>query len=268
MQWIDLALMIGIIVMVIVMIQHLTRPIEEHSCPSCNAKKPRPVPTDQPESDFRIGVPFPKERELIEGVAACPPMGEYSVLEISHFLSDEMCDSLIHSAYPILTPSQVYHADAPQHRQSTVPQRISHQATLRNEDTKQVATQLSELIGMEDSHFEDIQVIRYEKGGHFDYHYDTNPSNKTLPSSSRIITLMVYLNDDYEGGETEFPMIHKKVKPQKGKAVLFWSVRPMTTGNELIRESVHKGSDVRSGEKWICNLWVHSEPFLPDARFL
>ena len=32
---------------------------------------------------------------------------------------------------------------------------------------------------------------------------------------------MVYLNDNFDGGETEFPVFGDKIKPEKGKLVVF-----------------------------------------------
>jgi prolyl 4-hydroxylase len=50
---------------------------------------------------------------------------------------------------------------------------------------------------------------------------------------SRFATILLYLNDDMEGGETEFPRWLNadtseglKVKPQVGKAVLFYNLLP------------------------------------------
>ena len=37
----------------------------------------------------------------------------------------------------------------------------------------------------------------------------------------RFLIMMVYLNDDFEGGETEFPVLGDKVKPKKGKLLVF-----------------------------------------------
>ena len=34
-------------------------------------------------------------------------------------------------------------------------------------------------------------------------------------------TIIVYLNDDFVGGETEFPVLGDKVKPKKGKLLVF-----------------------------------------------
>ena len=68
------------------------------------------------------------------------------------------------------------------------------------------------------------------------------------------MTMIIYLNDDYQGGETMFPKMGFQVVPKAGKAVVFWST---TEGDEVIRESFHGGNPVVGGEKWICNKWLH-----------
>ena len=76
----------------------------------------------------------------------------------------------------------------------------------------------------------------------------------------RYATILFYLNDDMEGGETTFPMWRNaetssalKVKPEKGKAILFYNILPDGNFDEL---SMHSSSPVTRGEKWLTNLWV------------
>uniref|UniRef100_M8B771 Prolyl 4-hydroxylase subunit alpha-1 n=1 Tax=Aegilops tauschii TaxID=37682 RepID=M8B771_AEGTA len=93
---------------------------------------------------------------------------------------------------------------------------------------------------------EGLQVLHYEVGQkyepHFDYfHDDFNTKN----GGQRIATVLMYLSDVEEGGETVFPSakvnsssipFHNElsecakrgisVKPKMGDALLFWSMRP------------------------------------------
>lgn len=64
-----------------------------------------------------------------------------------------------------------------------------------------------------------LRIYRYEPGEHHSAHWDTVVE---LPDgiASRI-TLVFYLNDDFEGGETEFPELGKRVAPARGTALLF-----------------------------------------------
>ena len=58
---------------------------------------------------------------------------------------------------------------------------------------------------------------------------------------------MVYLNDDYEGGETEFLYYKNRIKGKKG-SLLIWPAG-MT--------HVHRGGLVLSGNKYIITGWFH-----------
>ena len=110
---------------------------------------------------------------------------------------------------------------------------------------------------------ETLQVAKYDPGDMFTSHYDPcipeNQSEKSCESENfyagaRIATLLVYLNDEFTGGETAFPAIPFTVRPQRGKAILFWN----TDENEILHEeALHRGKEVISGEKYICTVWSH-----------
>jgi prolyl 4-hydroxylase len=74
-------------------------------------------------------------------------------------------------------------------------------------------------------------------------------------SGPRIYTYLIYLNDDYEGGETAFPKLNIAVKPKKGKCVVFQNTLPQPDGR-IPLEALHGGNPVTSGNKWICNKWI------------
>jgi prolyl 4-hydroxylase len=77
---------------------------------------------------------------------------------------------------------------------------------------------------------------------------------------SRFATVLFYLNDDMVGGETSFPRWLNSetsepllVKPQRGKAVLFYNMLPDGNYDE---RSQHAALPVKKGEKYLTNLWV------------
>ena len=64
---------------------------------------------------------------------------------------------------------------------------------------------------------------------------------------------MLYLNDDFEGGETNFPVINLTVRPQRGMA-LFWH---NVDGAQIPdNKTLHQALPVIRGVKIACNLWV------------
>jgi len=101
---------------------------------------------------------------------------------------------------------------------------------------------------------ESLQVVKYNAGGYYKPHYDSiNDKNP------RLYTFLISLSDNYEGGETEFPNINKRFKLNEGDALFFHNL----DNYELsCSKSLHGGKPVKSGEKWICNLWVHKYSYL------
>jgi prolyl 4-hydroxylase len=120
----------------------------------------------------------------------------------------------------------------------------------------------SKLSGYPIENIEHAQVVRYEEGQGFEEHYDTDPSDKNIPSWSRLATFMVYLNDDFIGGETDFSIINNVITPEKGMGLFWWNA----VGGELIPESKHKGRYIISGTKWIINTWVHSRNIIDEKN--
>ena len=102
---------------------------------------------------------------------------------------------------------------------------------------------------------EHLQVLRYKPGGHYKPHQDTFDDMK---GNKRMYTIILALNDDYEEGETEFPNLNKKYKLKAGDALFFHT---LDNYELMTSKDLHGGRRVNSGEKWICNLWVHKYPY-------
>ena len=96
---------------------------------------------------------------------------------------------------------------------------------------------------------ESLQIVKYNPGGYYKPHYDSiNDKNP------RLYTFLICLTDDYEGGETVFPNIKQQFKLNEGDALFFHNL----DNYELsCSRSLHGGKPVKTGEKWICNLWIH-----------
>ena len=111
---------------------------------------------------------------------------------------------------------------------------------------------------------EHLQLVHYEVGQEYTAHHDFGfASVDKKQQGARFSTLLLYLNDDVEGGETAFPRFvnaetfHKlQVTPEVGKAVLFYSQLPDGNMDDF---SHHAAEPVRVGEKWLMNLWLWGE---------
>ena len=78
------------------------------------------------------------------------------------------------------------------------------------------------------------------------YHVWHIEHGKGLDYGSRAFVFSIYLNDVEEGGETEFLHFSKRVKPKKGRIVIWPSAFPY----------LHRGNSPLSGEKYILTSWM------------
>jgi len=190
------------------------------------------------------------------------PNGKYQVKEFRNALTSEECDQIIELSKKnglfeskIVTDDTVHGYDTNTRKsQQAWITRTSHPAL------EKLSKLSSSLTGLPQSNQEMVQVVKYEKGGKFEAHFDACVKGEKIckemnrDSGQRKTTLLVYLNNVEKGGETEFVNLGIKVKPEKGKAILFWS----TDENEnVLQESKHRGNELIEGEKWIATIWSH-----------
>jgi len=101
---------------------------------------------------------------------------------------------------------------------------------------------------------EPLQVLRYRPGQQFRPHRDcVEPGG-----NQRMFTMLVYLNEEYTGGETEFLKSGLKVKGSTGDAILF---RNADAAGNLDLDSLHAGLPVISGMKLLASRWIRQYPF-------
>ena len=72
-----------------------------------------------------------------------------------------------------------------------------------------------------------------------------------------MITVIAYLNDVQEGGETGFPELGINVPPKKGDTLVFHNTlqEDVAAYPRINPRSLHGGMPVIKGEKWMVNLW-------------
>ena len=73
----------------------------------------------------------------------------------------------------------------------------------------------------------------------------------------RLATFLMWLNDDYEGGELEFVKVGFSYKGRAGDGLFFASMREGKPDSK----SLHAANPVTRGEKFILSQWIHDRPF-------
>jgi len=64
-----------------------------------------------------------------------------------------------------------------------------------------------------------LRLLRYEEGGYFRPHYDQG--RRRDHTGARWLSMVLFLNDDFRGGQLAFPRQELEVPPRAGTAVLF-----------------------------------------------
>eukprot|EP00897_Mesotaenium_endlicherianum_P009370 jgi/Mesen1/8461/ME000476S07998 len=189
------------------------------------------------------------------------------VMVLHGFLSDAECDHLVALARAgHMAPSTVLDAAG-----NAVPDTWRNSSNYflseQEEEDERVQDVLSRM-----SHFaqipvadngEAMQVLRYDSGQFYREHEDIIYGEGNVCRGQRAATILMYLSAGVEGGETLFTKAGGpggstapcgglqvpglSVKPEKGKAVLFWNI---SLRGELDLNSTHAGCPVLRGEKW------------------
>lgn len=172
-------------------------------------------------------------------------------IEYPNFLTDRECRAVIRAALDTgLERSEIVddRGDG-----MVSPVRTSSQVFLPNDHpaVRPVIDKAERYLGIPRARFEDLQVVRYTRGQKYEAHYDSD-DDTFEPRDLRSDTLLIYLNNVKSGGHTKFPSVDISVKPRKGKAVHWKNVDSL---GYTLPCSLHGGTPVTRGEKWICTVW-------------
>jgi prolyl 4-hydroxylase len=121
--------------------------------------------------------------------------------------------------------------------------------------THAINRRIAALSGTAVEQGEPLHVLRYRPGQQYHAHHDWLP-----PPNRRVMTMLIYLNDDYEGGETAFPKAGLKVRGRKGDALFFVSALP---NGDLDPMSEHAGLPVENGVKYLASRWIREGRHIP-----
>jgi len=205
-----------------------------------------------PEKTHEVTPPIPPEYDT-------PPNVHGQIMIMPNFITKEMCKALCNYADDrTATDLSVFDPDS---TNSTNEVKFAVDKSVRNtqmvEYDDDLGQQFNEVIGkavreiinphygIEVKSAEAVQFLKYGVGGKYDVHIDAESlwhvkANNTLvwkKSMDRDISILIYLNEEYEGGELVFPNQHISLNPKAGMLVAFPSdhhfahgVKPVTAG--------------------------------------
>jgi prolyl 4-hydroxylase len=191
-----------------------------------------------------------------QGDPATVPDGEVLatapyVARFADFLTSDECDYLTEAAAPLLQASVVVDPRSGQLMRNPV--RTSDAAgfplMLENPAIHAINRRLAAISATSPEQGEPLQVLRYAPGQEYKPHSDALPHG----DNQRILTILVYLNDDYEGGETRFLATGLEIRGCKGDALLF---RNADARGRPDPDAQHAGLPVTRGVKFVASRWI------------
>lgn len=217
-----------------------------------NESNETPYHYETPEIGKKGNVLYTSDRE----VKVLSRIEKPFVLHLDNILSHEECDQLIELSRERLCPSRV--VDAATGEEKMVPGRTSkgmYFTINENQFISKIEKRIQELTNYPIENGEGLQVLNYSVGEEYKAHFDYFPPNKVDKNKGgqRVGTLLFYLNDVEEGGETIFPKMGLSVVPKKGSAVYFHYANSQ---GQMDRLSVHSSIPVIKGEKWVATKWI------------
>jgi len=193
------------------------------------------------------------------------------ILLADDFVSPAICTWLIERATPRMARAEVYDPQSGEGRPDPVRTNTAFAFDLAATDMVLVLLRekMARLAGLPVPGLEPTQMLHYAPGQTFDWHVDfLDPSvqghrEDLARSGQRIATMLIWMNDDYEGGETAFTAGDQRFRCPRGSAILWANVTPNGRPDPLTR---HSGLPPTYGEKWILSQWMRPHAPLRSDR--
>lgn len=187
------------------------------------------------------------------------------VRHFSDFIPLHICRLLIRQSSARLQPALVY--DPVNRRNIRYKTRTNSiaQFNLVENDVLHFLLQekMSAACGVPMIQMEATAILNYQPGEEISNHFDfVDPDlpdyeQEIAQNGQRVITFLIYLNDDYTGGETAFPRLGIEHKGRAGEGLYF--VNSLPDGAPDLR-TLHAGKPPRTGEKWIVSQFIRNRP--------
>lgn len=184
---------------------------------------------------------------------AQPVRTDPEVSSFRDFLSPAECSYVIARAQPLLAPSVVVHPTTGQFIRDPIRSSTNAGFPFVSEDPvlHAINRRIAAATSTSYEQGEPLQVLSYAPGQQYKLHSDAFSGDV----NQRVVTFLVYLNADYQGGETFFPDLKLQVRGEPGEGLLFRNTRDDGTPHPLAR---HAGLPVTQGRKLLLSKWIRA----------
>jgi len=207
--------------------------------------------------------------ELTPSVLSEDPL----VLQFDTFLSADECAKVVAAGHAMgYQPSEVLDkgktsagsADYKRSLHRTSSSTHCHASQPCYQSVRPLIERAKPVVGMGERHTE-VQLLKYDAGQYYRSHSDFLGGSEQFMAGPRALTLLMYLDDPPEGGETAFPELGLTVNAKRGRAILWPSA---LDEQPLVKDSRtrHQALPVRGGGKHAVNLWYYQRDMWEASR--
>jgi prolyl 4-hydroxylase len=187
------------------------------------------------------------------------------IATVEGFAPAAACEWIIEATRSKLVPARVYDADTGGARRAEVRTNREHHYSITDSDMvlALIRSRIARVTGLQVPSMEAAVVLHYTVGQEFMPHYDflstslPGYAKEVAERGQRVLTFLLCLNQDYEGGETDFPALGRRYRGHTGNAIFFWNVEPDGSPD---RRTLHAGLPPKQGEKWMLSQWARARP--------
>ena len=173
------------------------------------------------------------------------------------FTSGAVCDWLVERSRGKFKPALMFDGNRPAFSASRNNSDFCFDIVAADLVLLLVRERTSALVKLPIFAMEPPQIFHYAVGQEIRPHYDHVRAEGGY-EAERIATLLLYLNDDYDGGELEFPKVGLRTRGKRGDAIYFANVDAAGAPEPL---SLHAALPVTRGEKFIFSQWIQDRTF-------
>lgn len=124
--------------------------------------------------------------------------------------------------------------------------------------TPALKKKIADHFKVDEEYIEPLQFQRYGPNQQYRAHQDFFSDGINL-KNNRVCTFILYLNEGFTGGATEFPLLGLGIRPRAGGGLFFRYDYDDPAINE---KTLHAGTPVVTGTKTIVTAWFRKHPYI------